>query len=66
MNISKKNDDAFSIECNWEELAVLCNALNNIPQAVADSEYSSLIGISKDDTRKIMAMMVKVLRDPAE
>jgi hypothetical protein len=66
MNISRKNNDEFNIECNLEELMALCSALNNIPQPVVESEYSSLIGISKADTQKIMDIMVKAIRDPAE
>jgi hypothetical protein len=66
MNILKKDNGEFNIECNLEELMALCCALNNIPQAVIESEYSSLIGISKADTRKIMDIMVKAIRDPAE
>jgi hypothetical protein len=65
MNISKTSNGAFNIECNLEELIVLCNALNNIPQAVSESEYSSLIGRSQTDTRKIIDTILEAVRDPS-
>jgi hypothetical protein len=66
MNILRKDNDEFSIECDLEELKALCCALNNIRQPVLESEYSTLIGISEADTRKIMDLMLKAIRDPAE
>jgi hypothetical protein len=66
MNILRKSNGEFNIECNLEELAALCSALNNIPQAVLESEYSSLIGISKADTRKIINTMLEVIRNPVD
>jgi hypothetical protein len=66
MNILKKDNGEFNIECNLEELMALCCALNNIRQPVLESEFSTLIGISEADTRKIMDIMLEVIRDPAE
>jgi hypothetical protein len=51
---SSNNHQEFRIECNREELMVLSNAINNIPQAVSDKEYSSLIGVSKAEATKIL------------
>lgn len=43
-------------------LAETCNALNNIPQAVDEQEYTTLIGASKLETNKILDAIVAALR----
>lgn len=54
-----KNNDTFVLECNNDELTILVNALNNIPQAVDDCEYTTLIGATKEETDALLAALVK-------
>lgn len=61
MKVSKKNRDSFVLECSREELILLSNALNNIPQAVDEEEYTALIGATKIDTDKILDILLEVL-----
>ena len=63
MKISKKNSDNYLLECSREELILLSNALNNIPQAVDEEEYPTLIGATKIDTDKILDMLIEALDD---
>jgi hypothetical protein len=43
------------------ELTILSNALNNIPQAVDEQEYTTLISASKSETNKILDTIVTAL-----
>ncbi len=61
MNISKKENGEFRIDCSREELVILSNALNNIPQAVDEQEYTTLIGASKTDTNKVLNAIISAL-----
>ena len=56
------DDGKFEIDCSREELAILNNALNNIPQAVSANEYTSLIGATKDEVEAILEKIGKALR----
>jgi hypothetical protein len=62
MKISKANENNFNVECSREELSVLSNALNNIPQAVDENEYTSLIGVTKASVNKILDILVASLQ----
>lgn len=62
MNISKEENGGFHIKCSREELIILSNALNNIPQAVDEQEYTTLIGASKTDTNKVLDALVTALK----
>ena len=62
MKISKASENSFNVECSREELSVLSNALNNIPQAVDESEYTSLIGETKANVNKILDNLVASLK----
>jgi len=61
MKISKTNESHFNIECSRDELSVLSNALNNIPQAVDEREYTTLIGKTKANVDKILKVLVTSL-----
>lgn len=61
MKVLKKNSDSFILECSRDELILLSNALNNIPQAVDEEEYTTLIGATKFDTDKIQDMLLEAL-----
>jgi hypothetical protein len=65
MNILEEHGN-FRIECSREELIVLSNALNNIPQAVDEQEYTTLIGASKTDAHKVLDAIVKALNTPSD
>jgi hypothetical protein len=62
----KKEHGNFRIKCSREELIVLSNALNNIPQAVDEQEYTTLIGASKTDTHKVLNAIVEALNQPSD
>ena len=66
MNISQEDSDHFWIECNRHELIILSNALNNIPQAVDEQEYTTLIGATKLETIRILDAIVAVLGEEVE
>jgi hypothetical protein len=61
MNISKGKNSDFQIECSRNELIILSNALNNIPQAVDECEYTTLIGASKPETNEVLDAIVAAL-----
>jgi hypothetical protein len=65
MNILKSENGNFYIECSRDELIILSNALNNIPQAVDEQEYTTLIGASKTDAHKVLDAIVGAL-NPAQ
>ena len=54
MKITRSADGNYSIACTRDELMVLNNALNNIPQAVDEYEYTTLIGATKADTNALL------------
>ena len=58
----ESNDGDFKIECSRDELSILSNALNNIPQAVSLHDYGSLIGAQKDQVDKMLGQLVSVLQ----
>jgi hypothetical protein len=61
MNIVREEKGNFCIECSHDELIILSNALNNIPQAVDEQEYTTLIGASKTETTKVLDTIVAAL-----
>ncbi|MEQ1509643.1 MAG: hypothetical protein ABL909_04480 [Sphingopyxis sp.] len=61
MKISHHDNGRFNLSCTREELAILSNALNNIPQAVSESDYSSLIGASKAEVEKVLDLLCAAL-----
>lgn len=61
MKISHE-DDKFEIDCNRDELMILNNALNNIPQAVGANEYTTLIGATRDEVEAVLNKIGKALR----
>ena len=62
MKISKVNENDFNLKCSREELSMISNALNNIPQAVDENDYTSLIGVTKDKVNKILGVLVASLQ----
>ena len=63
MKITTINLNKFCVYCSREELSVLSNALNNIPQAVDESEYTALIGETKVKVNKILDILVASLQE---
>ena len=55
------DDGKFEIDCSRDELAILSNALNNIPQAVSVNEYTSLIGATKAEVEVMLEKIGKAL-----
>lgn len=66
MNILQADSGDFCIECTRQELIILSNALNNIPQAVDEQEYTTLIGATKQETNFILDTLVAALREGLE
>ena len=62
MKVSRTAFDSFVIECSRQELDILRNALNNIPQPVDECEYTTLIGATKESTNKLLDSLVEALR----
>lgn len=60
MNITNIGEN-FSLNCSRDELSVIGNALNNIPQAVSEQDYSSLIGVSKQEANILLDLIVSHL-----
>lgn len=54
MKIEALENDEFSLHCSREELAILNNALNNIPEAVDEVEYTTLIGATKEEADALL------------
>jgi hypothetical protein len=54
MKIDALDDGHFALHCTREELSILNNALNNIPQAVDEVEYTTLIGATKDEADALL------------
>lgn len=61
MKISRHDDGSFTLKCDRSELSILSNALNNIPQAVHEQEYTSLIGATKADATVLLDQCVAAL-----
>ena len=59
---STHNKEKFEIDCSRDELVILNNALNNIPQAVGANEFTTLIGATKEEVDAILAKIAKALR----
>jgi hypothetical protein len=55
MKIEILEQDRFALHCSREELSVLNNALNNIPQAVDEIDYNTLIGAAKGEVDELLA-----------
>ena len=56
------DNDRFEIHCSRDELVILNNALNNIPQAVSVDEYTTLIGATRDEVEAVLGKIGKALR----
>ena len=63
MKILKVSENNFNMECSHEELSVILNARSNIPQAVDESEYTSLIGVPKASVNKILGTLAASLQE---
>jgi hypothetical protein len=63
MKIAKLDSGDFKIECNIDELMILSNVINNIPQAVDDVEYTTLIGATVSEIEEIHHIILDALRD---
>lgn len=55
------SQDGFLIACSRDELIIMGNALNNIPQAVQDVDYTTLIGATKGDVTVLLERIVAAL-----
>lgn len=61
MKIKKSDNNLFTITCNGDELTILSNALSNIPQAVGDCEYSTLIAGTKEEVDVVLRQLADAL-----
>ncbi len=62
MDIEFDHDlDMFVLECTREELIILNNALNNIPQAVDEQEYTTLIGGEPEEVASLLHIINEAL-----
>jgi hypothetical protein len=61
MNIQREANGDFNIKCSHDELIIISNALNNIPQAVSENEYTTLIGASKAETKEVLNIVSTAL-----
>lgn len=57
-----RNNYRFEIDCSRDELVILNNALNNIPQPVSVDEYTTLIGATRDEVEAVLGKIGKALR----
>jgi hypothetical protein len=46
--------DVFGVVLSRVEMSILNNALNNIPQAVSELDYTTLIGASKSEVTAML------------
>lgn len=65
MNIFQEDSGDFRIECTRHELIILSNALNNIPQAVDEQDYTTLIGATKLETIEVLDAIIAALEEDA-
>jgi hypothetical protein len=49
--------DVFGIVLSRAEMSILNNALNNIPQAVSELEYTTLIGARKSEVTAMLDLI---------
>ncbi len=62
MKISHDDGGKFHIQCNQDEMMILCNALANIEQAVSKNEYTTLIGAPLDEIEGVRKAMISALQ----
>lgn len=60
------NGDVFNIVLSRIEMCILNNALNNIPQAVSELDYTTLIGASKSEVTAMLDSIHESLGDRPE
>lgn len=58
MKIEKSDESQYTITCDNIEMMIISNALNNIPQAVSDGDFSTLIGGSKIEVQNILDALI--------
>lgn len=62
MKIFNSSENKFTIECNEDELTIISNALNNIPQAVDECEYTTLIAGTTEEVDVILRQLAEALK----
>jgi hypothetical protein len=62
MKVSHENSGIFHIQCDQDEMMILCNALGNIEQAVSKNEYTTLIGAPLDEIEVVRKAMIGALK----
>jgi hypothetical protein len=61
MKIKEIENNSFTLNCDRQELIILNNALNNIPQSVGEGEYTTLIGATKEEADALLSTIHKAL-----
>ena len=54
MQLLTKQDDALSLRFTREEVAVLCNALNEALEALDDWETEPRMGCTKEEAQRLL------------
>jgi hypothetical protein len=60
------DNDMFTMTLSRIEMSILNNALNNIPQAVSQHDYTTLIGASKSEVTTMLDSIHESLGDRPE
>jgi hypothetical protein len=60
------DNDVFTMTLSRIEMCILNNALNNIPQAVSQHDYTTLIGASKSEVTTLLDLIHESLGDRPE
>ncbi len=60
MQLLNRNTDGIVLRLSHEEGAVLCNALNEALESLADGEFEIRMGASKAEVTRILAALGQI------
>lgn len=61
MDLSRETKDKVTIDCSPEEVAFLCNTINETLEAIQAWEFQTRTGESVDRAREILAQLQMIL-----
>ena len=60
MQLLTKQDNAFNLQFSRDEVAVLCNALNEALEALDDWETETRMGCTKEEAQRLLDELCRI------